>query len=416
MERTNTVSRRGFLAQSAAVGALSCMSGTPVQASAAPQAGEDAQVAPQYRGFLKKHVTELPTPAPLIDLDILTTTFRRWRRQKGRPVSFRPHGKAHKSPAIGKLQLASGATGLCAAKLGEADVLVRGGVKDVLITAEVVGRVKIERLMALLAMAPDLKAVVTAAERVDLSTAALATKRKLKVAIDVNVGQNRTGLDKPEDVVALAQAIAKRGLELIGLQGTVGTISTLSDSRSRRAREVQSNERVVAARQALEKAGFAVQLVSVGGTGSYNIDADYTGVTRSQPGSYLHGLALQQDRRPRQAGVHRVRQLAVGADDGDQPCRGWPGDCRCRRESVIDRPESVPEPMDLTGAVYGVAGDDYGALRLQNPSRDLKVGDLVQIMPGHCDTTVNLHNVYFGVRKYRRTRVAHRGVDGRTNH
>ena len=66
---------------------------------------------------------------------------------------------------------------------------------------------------------------------------------------------------------------------------------------------------------------------------------------------------------------------------------------------ALSTDESVPEPIGLTGATYGVAGDEYGALRLQNPSRDLKVGDQLQIMPGHCDTTVNLHNVFFAVRK-----------------
>ena len=278
MDRTtNTVSRRGFLTQSAAAGALSCMSGMQAAAGQSPQSPEDAQVAPQYRGFVKKPVSELPTPALLIDLDILEHNLQALAGyMKGRSVSFRPHGKAHKSSAIGKLQLASGARGLCAAKLGEADVLVRGGIKDVLVTAEVVGRVKIERLMALLAMTPDIKAVVDDERNaIDLSTAALAAKRKLKVAIDVNVGQNRTGLDKPEDVVALAQAIAKqKGLELVGLQGYGGNNQHIVGYENRRAREIQSNERVVAARQALEKAGFAVQMVSVGGTGSYNIDAD----------------------------------------------------------------------------------------------------------------------------------------------
>ena len=420
MERTNTVSRRGFLAQSAAVGALSCMSGTPAQASAAPQAGEDAQVAPQYRGFLKKHVTELPTPALLVDLDILDHNLQTLATyMKGRPVSFRPHGKAHKSPAIGKLQLASGAKGLCAAKLGEADVLVRGGVKDVLITAEVVGRVKIERLMALLAMAPDLKAVVDDEQNaVDLSTAALAAKQKLKVAIDVNVGQNRTGLDKPEDVVALAQVIAKqKGLELVGLQGYGGNNQHIVGFENRRAREVQSNERVVAARQALEKAGFAVQMVSVGGTGSYNIDADYTGVTEIQPGSYIfmdsHYNKIGGRDKPEFSEFGN--SLSVLTTVISRAVAG---------RAIVDAggkalstDESVPEPMDLTGAVYSVAGDEYGALRLQNPSRDLKVGDLVQIMPGHCDTTVNLHNVYFGVRKVpSNTCGPSRGEDGRINH
>jgi len=403
MMDTIPVSRRGFLAQTATAGALSCVGGfSPAAASTADQAGEEAQVAPHYRGFLKKSVQELPTPALLIDLDIFEHNLQALANyMKSRPVTFRPHAKAHKSPAIGKLQLASGATGLCAAKLGEADVLVRGGIRDVLITAEVVGPLKIQRLMGLLAITPDVKAVVDSEQNaIDLSTAALASKRKLKVAIDVNVGQNRTGLGTPEDVVALAQIIAKqKGLDLIGLQGYGGNNQHVMGFENRKAREAASNEKVVAARHALEKAGFAVQMVSVGGTGSYNIDADFPGVTEIQPGSYVF-----MDSHYNKIGGR------------DQPDFSEFGNSLSVLTTVISRAvsgraivdaggkalstdESVPEPIGLTGATYGVAGDEYGALRLQNPSRDLKVGDQLQIMPGHCDTTVNLHNVFFGVRK-----------------
>jgi len=402
MSTIRSVSRRRFLAHSATAGALGCVSGMAAEAGAAYQGGEDALVAPQYRGFLRKSISDLPTPALLIDLDIFERNLQALAGyMKGRPVTFRPHGKAHKSPVIGKLQLASGAKGLCAAKLGEADVLVRGGIADVLITAEVVGRLKIERLMALLAITPDVKAVVDNEQNVvDLSTAALAARRKLKVAIDCNVGQNRTGLGTPEEVVALAQVIARqKGLELVGLQGYGGNNQHVKGFANRRAREVQSNERVVAARQALEKAGFTVQMVSVGGTGSYNIDADFPGVTEIQPGSYVF-----MDTNYNKIGG---RDTAEFSEFGNSLSvlttvisRATAG------RAVVDAggkslstDEATPEPMELTGATYGVSGDEYGSLRLQDPSRELKVGDQVRILPGHCDTTVNLHNVYFAVRK-----------------
>lgn len=407
---SGSISRRGFLAKSAAAGALGCATGIPVSASArdieqpaqGAHGGDDALVAPQYRGFVNKSVKELPTPALLIDLDIFEHNLQKLASyMKDRPVTFRPHGKAHKSPAVGKLQLASGAKGLCAAKLGEADVLIRGGIKDVLITAEVVGKLKIARLMSLLAMTSDVKAVVDNEQNaIDLSEAALAAKRRLKVAIDVNVGQNRTGLEKPEEVVALAQVIAKqKGLELIGLQGYGGNNQHIMGFENRKARELQSNERVVAARQALEKAGFTVQMVSVGGTGSYNIDAEYTGVTEIQPGSYIfmdsHYNKIGGKDTPEFSEFGN--SLSVLATVISRAVAG---------RAIVDAggkalstDESTPEPMDITGATFGVAGDEYGALRLQNPSRDLKVGDQVQIMPGHCDTTVNLYNVFFAVRK-----------------
>ena len=67
----------------------------------------------------------------------------------------------------------------------------------------------------------------------------------------------------------------------------------------------------------------------------------------------------------------------------------------------LSNDESAPEPLNMPGAAYGGSGDEYGALRFQDPdlAARIKVGDKVQITPGHCDTTVNLYNVFFGVRK-----------------
>ena len=258
---------------------------------------------------------------------------------KGRPVTFRPHGKAHKSPVIGKLQLASGAKGLCAAKLGEADVLIRGGIKDVLITAEVVGQLKIERLMALLAITPDVKAVVDNEQNVvDLSTAALAAKRKLKVAIDCNVGQNRTGLGTPEEVVALAQVIARqKGLELVGLQGYGGNNQHVEGIRQP-PRPGSSVERAGRRRPAGAREG---RLHGPDGQRRRHGQLQHRrrlSRRHRDPARvvHVHGHELQQDRRPRHRRVLRVRQFAVGAHDRHQPRdrrprRSWtPAANRCQ--------------------------------------------------------------------------------------
>jgi D-serine deaminase-like pyridoxal phosphate-dependent protein len=431
------VSRRGFFATSAAAGALGIVTGRR-GAAAQAQAGEDALVAPPYRGFLKKNMLDLPTPALLIDLDIFEHNLQALSTfMKGKSTTFRPHGKAHKSSAIGKLQIASGARGLCAAKLGEADVLIRGGIKDVLITAEVVGTLKIKRLMELLAITPDVKVVVDNEQNaIDLSTAALAAKKKLKVLIDVNVGQNRTGVE-PADADKLAQVIAKqKGLELLGLQGYGGNNQHIVGFDDRKARETESNEKVVSARHALETAGFGVQIVSVGGTGSYNIDADFPGVTEIQPGSYVfmdshynkiggktdqgnaftdfgNSLSVLTTVISRAVGVNpaaAARAAGAGAAAGGRAGGGRAVSADPRPvvgRAVVDagikslsNDESTPEPLRMSGATYGGSGDEYGALSFRDPAvaGSIKVGDKVQITPGHCDTTVNLYNVFYGVR------------------
>jgi D-serine deaminase-like pyridoxal phosphate-dependent protein len=405
----HTVTRRTFLTRSAAAGAFGLAAGgSAVRAAASPVAAaadEDSRVAPQYRGFLRKSIQELPTPAMLVDLDLLEKNIQTLASYlKGRPVAFRAHAKTHKCLEVAKMQLAAGGQGLCGAKLGEADYLIRGGVKDVLITAPVVGPLKIGRLMELRGLTPDVKVVIDSEQNaMDLSAAALAAKRPLQVVIDVNVGQNRTGLGTPDQVVAMAQLIGKqKGLELVGLQGYHGNNQHTVGFENRRQRELQANERAVAARQALEKAGFGVQIVSVGGTGSYNVDADYPGVTEIQPGSYVY-----MDTHYSRIGGKGSEGDAY-ADFGNSMSILTTVISRTRRDTaVVDAgitaltmDERVPEAVGMTGAVYSSA-DEYGLLTLRNPSRDLKVGDMLQMTPGHCCTTVNLYDVCFGTRSGR---------------
>jgi 3-hydroxy-D-aspartate aldolase len=397
------VSRRRFLTRSAAAGAFGLAGGLSwAPAAHAANADDDSRVAPEYRGFVKKSIHDLPTPAMLVDLDLLEKNIRTIATYlKGRPVAFRSHTKTHKCLEVAKLQLAAGGKGLCAAKLGEADYLIRGGMKDVLITAPVVGPLKIQRLMALRALAPDVKVVVDNEQNaLDLSAAALAAGRKLQVVIDVNVGQNRTGLETPELVAAMAQVIGKqKGLELVGLQGYHGNNQHTVGFETRRTRSMAANDRAVAARQALEKAGFAVQIVSVGGTGSYNVDGDCAGVTEIQPGSYVY-----MDTHYSKIG---------GKDEAGDDYRDF-ANAMSILTTIISRPnrglavvdagitaltmdERVPAAMNVAGTTYSSA-EEYGLLTLESPSRELKVGDQLQMMPGHCCTTVNLYDVCFATR------------------
>src|ERR1700732_176343 len=92
---------------------------------------------------------EVDTPALVIDLDAFERNLRRLsERIAGRPVKARPHAKTHKCPVIALKQVELGAVGVCVQKVSEAEAMVYGGVKDVLVTNEVVGRQKLRRLTA----------------------------------------------------------------------------------------------------------------------------------------------------------------------------------------------------------------------------------------------------------------------------
>src|SRR5437763_10490987 len=93
---------------------------------------------------------DIETPALIIDLDAFERNIVKMPDfAKSSGIRVRPHAKPHKCPAIALGQIAHGAVGQCVQKVGEAEVLVRGGVKDVLVSNQVVGERKLRRLAAL---------------------------------------------------------------------------------------------------------------------------------------------------------------------------------------------------------------------------------------------------------------------------
>src|SRR5262245_8377983 len=95
-------------------------------------------------------VEEIDTPALLLDLDIMDRNITRMATAfRGLTAKLRPHAKTHKTPIIAHKQLAAGAIGITCAKLGEAEVMVEGGIRDILLANQIVGTHKISRLVSL---------------------------------------------------------------------------------------------------------------------------------------------------------------------------------------------------------------------------------------------------------------------------
>src|SRR5260370_15365022 len=100
--------------------------------------------------------TEIPTPALLLDLDRFERNIAKMAAHvKSVGKKLRPHSKTHKCPEIARRQIAAGAVGICCAKVGEAEVMAASGIRNMLITTEVVGPEKIGRLLGVLEQAPD---------------------------------------------------------------------------------------------------------------------------------------------------------------------------------------------------------------------------------------------------------------------
>src|SRR2546426_8103242 len=168
---------------------------------------------------------QIPTPALLLDLDRFERNLERMAQHARRVgKNLRPHAKTHRCPEIARKQVAAGALGVACAKLGEAEVMARAGIRGLLITTEGVTPSAIRRLMRLVAEAPDTMVVVDNADNVDaLARAAVEDRVSLDVMIDVDVGNRRTGVQPGDAALALARVVVHRGaLRLRGLQGYAG--------------------------------------------------------------------------------------------------------------------------------------------------------------------------------------------------
>lgn len=351
-------------------------------------------------------IDELDTPTLLIDLPVMERNIERLHgffRQ--RPARVRPHVKVHKSPDVARLQLAAAGTvgGVCVAKVGEAEVMVRGGISQVLIANQVVGQAKMPRLMAL-ARQSDLTVCVDSAENVrELSEAARAFGATLGCLVEVNVGLNRCGVEPGQPALELARLVARSpGLRLAGLMGYEGGMQ-VPDSEERATEARRRIRRLLDTREALERAGLAVGVVSAGGTATYNITGAMEGITEVQAGGYvlmdthfryvpdfdiaLHLLATVMSRPTRDRAVIDAGHKAAGLNYTASVSGSLPGFT------------GLPEVAWPPGACVSRLNAEHGILRLEGAdARQLRVGDRIPLFPAYAEAIVNQHDYFVGVR------------------
>ena len=337
---------------------------------------------------------DIPTPALLVDLDAMEDNIEQMARYfASRKAKLRPHAKTHKSPFLAWKQLEAGAIGITCAKLSEAEVLIQGGIQDILLANQVTHPSKIRRLTGLARHSRIIVACDSLENARDLAEAAQAAGASLNVLIEVDVGLGRSGLRTTDDVIELARYIqGSPSLKFKGIMGYEGHCVFIKDFAARKAEGEKSNARLVAVRDALIQAGIPVDIVSAGGTGTYNIAGDFPGITEVQAGSYLF-----MDSRYLELDLGFKSALTVLA-------------------TVVSRPEphiavldagkkaiteefGLPQVVNLPGAELTRLSEEHGVLKLAPEAQDLKVNDQVQLIPSHGCTTINLHDRYYGIRK-----------------
>lgn len=339
-------------------------------------------------------VAEIDTPALVLDIGAAERNIRRMAdRFAGQKVRLRPHAKTHKTPILAHKQLAAGAIGVTCTKLGEAEVMAAAGIGDILLSSEVVGATKVGRLIALNRHARVITVIDDAAAARAISDAAEAAGIRVPALVDIDVGQRRTGVQPGEPALALAREISRMpGLKLIGVQGYEGHLQHIQDEQQRGDRCRAAMQALTGTAELLAQDGLGVEIVSTGGTGTHAFAGEFPGITEIQPGSYVvmdahygtvEGLAFEQALFIRTTVISKGRSDAATVDAG-------------LKAASID--SGLPGVRGIPGAQFLFAGDEHGTVLFGEPRPDVRVGDVIELVPSHCDTTINLHDFYWVVR------------------
>jgi D-serine deaminase-like pyridoxal phosphate-dependent protein len=343
---------------------------------------------------------EVDTPALIVDLDAFGRNLQRLPQQiAGSRVKLRPHAKTHKCPVIALQQMAHGAVGVCVQKVGEAEAMVYGGVGDVLVTNEIVGRQKLRRLMALAPVARIGVCADDAGQVDELEAAAAEARVTMPVYIEVNMGGNRCGVEPGEPALALARRVADAPhLAFAGLQAYHGSAQHLRQWEERRQAIVQAADKAGSTRDLLERHGIPCPVVTGAGTGSFEFETASGVYTELQCGSYIfmdadYGRNFDRDGAP-VSGFEP--SLFVWASVMSRPTA---------ERAIVDAglkalafDSGPPLVWDEPAATYERASDEHGRLAVTAATNRLRIGDKIRLVPGHCDPTVNLYDWYVGIR------------------
>jgi 3-hydroxy-D-aspartate aldolase len=346
---------------------------------------------------------DVDTPALIVDLDAFERNLRRLPdRIAGTGVRARPHAKTHKCPVIALKQVALGAVGVCVQKVSEAEAMVQGGVPDVLVTNEVVGRQKLRRLAALAHTARIGVCADDPSQIRALDEAASEAGVTLPVYVEVNMGGNRCGVEPGEPALALARQIVDAPhLSFGGLQAYHGSAQHLRgwDERQHAIREATKKARLT--RDLLARNKIDCPTITGAGTGTFEFEAASGVYTELQCGSYIfmdadYGRNLDHDGAPTKA---FEPSLFVWATVMSRPTQD---------RAIVDAglkalafDSGPPLVCDEPAATYERASDEHGRLGISGATNRLGLGDKIRLVPGHCDPTVNLYDWYVGIRSGR---------------
>ncbi|RLA12324.1 MAG: DSD1 family PLP-dependent enzyme [Gammaproteobacteria bacterium] len=342
---------------------------------------------------------DICTPALIVDLDAFEhniEVMQQYIVEHG--LRHRAHAKTHKSVDIALYQIEhGGACGVCCQKVSEAEAMVAGGVKDVLVSNQVVDRRKINRLAMMAKKARTLVCVDDAGNIDDLSAAAVKHGVTIECLVEIDCGAGRCGVQWGDPVVALAKKIAASdGLKFSGLQAYQGAAQHVHEFEERKGKIDTAIKQVADTVEMLKAEGLECDIIGGAGTGSYYFEGTSGVYNEMQCGSYIFMDADYQRVKDDKGGNISEFQNSLfiwtsimsKAKADKAIC-----DAGLKAQSVDS---GLPVIFGRSDIEYIKCADEHGVI--SDPDGSLKLNDKLKLVPGHCDPTCNVYDWYVGVR------------------
>ncbi len=347
------------------------------------------------------HVSEIDTPALVVDLDVLDANLRRvaeYTREHG--LRLRPHTKTHKSTRIGKRQLEEGAAGLTVAKVSEAEVMLGAKPADLLVAYPIIGRAKLERLMEVARHTRVTVALDSTQAARQLSDAARAAQLEIGVLAEVDVGLGRVGVSPGEPLVHLAQSIGKLPhLTFEGITFYPGQVKDLNESGLGALAQVGDLLRSILSD--FRAAGIAVNIVSGGSTPTLYHSHQLVGLTEIRPGTYVYNdvnTVRSGGCAPEDCAAAILATVVSTARPGQMIVDG--GSKTFSSDRLVNSAEvTFGHVVEAPGARFHKMNEEHGFIDITRAEREFSIGDRVHIIPNHICVAVNLHEQMYGIRR-----------------
>ncbi len=249
------------------------------------------------------NIDALDTPVLVVYPDRVKHNIDLAIRMVGDVNRLRPHIKTHKSADVAQMMCAAGITKFKCATIAEAEMLGMVGAKDVLLAYQPIGP-KLQRFINVIKKFPNTQYAClidnwTAAQA--QSAAFAAENLDLPVFIDLNLGQNRTGIAADERAAVLYDACKNlTGIHILGLHGYDGHLRSPDLAIRKEECEVAFAKLKFVETEILRGEDDRNLVIVSGGSPSFSIHAQRETVECS-PGTFIYWDKGYTDIAPEQA-------------------------------------------------------------------------------------------------------------------